>query len=73
MVEEAGEILEAHVLSALSSSTRHAILIGDHLQLRPKVGGQAVWARGEGQVSLLTTSVLKCAETGGLGDGARLN
>lgn len=38
MVEEAAEILEAHVLSALSPRTRHLILIGDHKQLRPKVG-----------------------------------
>lgn len=43
IVEEAGEVLEAHVLSALSqespnsNETKHLILIGDHLQLRPKV------------------------------------
>jgi superfamily I DNA and/or RNA helicase len=43
MVEEAGEVLEAHVLSALAEdprglkSTKHLILIGDHKQLRPKV------------------------------------
>lgn len=35
--EEAGEVLEAHILSALIPSVQHAILIGDHLQLRPKV------------------------------------
>jgi superfamily I DNA and/or RNA helicase len=29
-------VLEAHVLAALSSQTQHLILIGDHLQLRPK-------------------------------------
>jgi len=37
MVEEAAEVLEAHVLSCLSESVEHLILIGDHLQLRPKV------------------------------------
>lgn len=45
MVEEAGEVLESHVLTALSSTnfvgnsedTKHLILIGDHKQLRPKV------------------------------------
>jgi hypothetical protein len=37
VVEEAGEILEAHVLTALSSQAKHLILIGDHQQLRPKV------------------------------------
>ena len=37
LVEEAGEILESHVLTALSSNTKHLVLIGDHQQLRPKV------------------------------------
>ncbi|KAM3466603.1 hypothetical protein NHJ6243_000658 [Beauveria neobassiana] len=36
LVEEAGEILEAHILAALSPSTKGLILIGDHRQLRPK-------------------------------------
>lgn len=35
--EEAGEVLEAHILAALSASTEHLILIGDHLQLRPQI------------------------------------
>lgn len=35
--EEAGEVLEAHVLTALLPSLEHAILIGDHQQLRPQV------------------------------------
>ncbi|KAF9105258.1 hypothetical protein BGX27_009708 [Mortierella sp. AM989] len=35
--EEAGEVLESHILTALSKSTQHLILIGDHLQLRPKI------------------------------------
>ena len=35
--EEAGEVLEAHILTALLPSVEHAILIGDHKQLRPKV------------------------------------
>jgi superfamily I DNA and/or RNA helicase len=37
MVEEAGEVLEAHILSSLTPSTQHLILIGDHLQLRPHI------------------------------------
>lgn len=36
IVEEAAEVLEAHILTSLSSSTQHLILIGDHEQLRPK-------------------------------------
>jgi len=37
IVEEAGEVLEAHVLGSLTSDTSGLILIGDHQQLRPKV------------------------------------
>jgi superfamily I DNA and/or RNA helicase len=36
LVEEAGEILEAHILTALGPNTEQLILIGDHQQLRPK-------------------------------------
>lgn len=37
LVEEAGEILEAHVITALSPSVQRLVLIGDHKQLRPKI------------------------------------
>ncbi len=37
MAEEAAEILEAHVLAALSLKTQHLIRIGGHKQLRLKV------------------------------------
>ncbi|THZ62332.1 hypothetical protein D6C85_09296 [Aureobasidium pullulans] len=37
LCEEAGEVLESHLLTALLPSVEHAILIGDHLQLRPHV------------------------------------
>jgi superfamily I DNA and/or RNA helicase len=37
IVEEAGEVLEAHLLTALSPQCQHLIMIGDHQQLRPKV------------------------------------
>lgn len=36
IVEEAGEVFESHVLSALTPQSKHCILIGDHLQLPPK-------------------------------------
>lgn len=36
LVEEAGEILEAHIFTALGKDTQQLILIGDHKQLRPK-------------------------------------
>jgi superfamily I DNA and/or RNA helicase len=35
MVEEAGQVLEAHILSSLVPSIQSMILIGDPLQLRP--------------------------------------
>ncbi|RXW16619.1 hypothetical protein EST38_g9234 [Candolleomyces aberdarensis] len=37
LVEEAGEILESHILTALGPNLSQLILIGDHKQLRPKV------------------------------------
>ncbi|XP_060580714.1 NFX1-type zinc finger-containing protein 1-like [Ruditapes philippinarum] len=35
IVEEAAEVLEAHIVTTLSKSCEHLILIGDHKQLRP--------------------------------------
>jgi hypothetical protein len=35
IVEEAAEVLEAHVVTTLTSRCEHLILIGDHQQLRP--------------------------------------
>lgn len=37
LVEEAGEVLEAHILSCLTDNIKQVIMIGDHKQLRPKV------------------------------------
>jgi superfamily I DNA and/or RNA helicase len=37
VVEEAGEILESHILAAMVPTTKQLIQIGDHKQLRPKV------------------------------------
>ena len=35
VVEEAAEVLEAHIITTLSSGCEHLILIGDHKQLKP--------------------------------------
>jgi len=35
IVEEAAEVFEAHIVTSLTSSCEHLILIGDHQQLRP--------------------------------------
>ncbi|KXG48936.1 uncharacterized protein PGRI_028060 [Penicillium griseofulvum] len=37
LCEEAGEVLESHILTAFLPSVEHAILIGDQQQLRPQV------------------------------------
>jgi hypothetical protein len=49
IVEEAGEILESHVLTAMTPKTKQLVLIGDHQQLRPKVNNYALTVeKGEG-------------------------
>jgi hypothetical protein len=49
LVEEAGEILESHILTSLAPTVRQLILIGDHKQLRPKVNNYTLTVeRGEG-------------------------
>ena len=48
LVEEAGEILESHILTALGPDTKQMILIGDHKQLRPKVHHDLSVEKGDG-------------------------
>lgn len=48
LVEEAGEILESHILTALSPNTGQAIFIGDHKQLRPKAHFDLSVEKGDG-------------------------
>lgn len=49
LVEEAGEILESHILTALTQSVKQLVLIGDHKQLRPKVNNYNLTVeKGEG-------------------------
>ncbi|KAL5401415.1 hypothetical protein PMIN03_011529 [Paraphaeosphaeria minitans] len=62
LVEEAGEILESHTLTALTPTTKQLILIGDHKQLRPKINNYALTVeKGDGydlNVSLFERLVL---------------
>lgn len=37
IIEEAGQVLEAHILATLFPSVQHLIAIGDPKQLRPSV------------------------------------
>jgi hypothetical protein len=49
LIEEAGEILESHVLTALAGTVKQLVLIGDHKQLRPKINNYALSVeRGDG-------------------------
>ncbi|KAG8157551.1 hypothetical protein KVR01_012593 [Diaporthe batatas] len=49
IVEEAGEIQESHILTALTPSVSQLIQIGDHKQLRPKVNNyQLTVEKGDG-------------------------
>ncbi|KAI1122113.1 P-loop containing nucleoside triphosphate hydrolase protein [Nemania abortiva] len=62
LVEEAGEILESHVLTALGPDTKQLILIGDHKQLRPKVDFALSVEKGDGydlNVSLFERLILR--------------
>lgn len=36
IIEEAAEVLEAHIVTSLTKETEHVILIGDHKQLKPR-------------------------------------
>ncbi|RTE73083.1 hypothetical protein BHE90_012479 [Fusarium euwallaceae] len=40
--EEAAEVMEAHVISALMPSVEHLIQIGDHKQLRPQISSHSL-------------------------------
>ncbi|RPD78077.1 hypothetical protein L226DRAFT_610076 [Lentinus tigrinus ALCF2SS1-7] len=42
LVEEAGQVLEAHVLGSLVPSIQHMVLIGDPLQLRPTLNNYSL-------------------------------
>ncbi|KAJ8076334.1 hypothetical protein PM082_000755 [Marasmius tenuissimus] len=63
LVEEAGEILESHIITAMNPKTDQLVLIGDHKQLRPKVNNYNLTVeKGEGydlNMSLFERLVLK--------------
>ena len=52
IVEEAAEVLESHIVSALDANTQHLILIGDHKQLRPKTNVHELATKSKLNVSL---------------------
>ncbi|KAJ3048283.1 hypothetical protein HK097_010706, partial [Rhizophlyctis rosea] len=52
LVEEAAELLEPHLLAALSPSLQQLIMIGDHFQLRPPVECYALRKNNSFDVSM---------------------
>ncbi len=59
IVEEAAEVLESHIVSALNAGTQHLILIGDHKQLRPKLNEYELVRRFKLDVSLFERLIVK--------------
>ncbi|XP_014219353.1 NFX1-type zinc finger-containing protein 1-like [Copidosoma floridanum] len=57
LVEEAAEILESHVVCAMTKSCQHVILIGDHKQLRPKASVYELGTKYNLNVSLFERMV----------------
>lgn len=52
IVEEAAEVIEGHIVAALSKHTEHLVLIGDHKQLRPKVNDFTIGRKYGLEISL---------------------
>lgn len=42
VVEEAGQVLEPHILASLVQSVQQVIMIGDPLQLRPNISNYSL-------------------------------
>ena len=57
LVEEAAEVLEAHIITSLTKGCQHMILIGDHQQLRPNPAVYELAKRYKLDVSLFERMV----------------
>jgi hypothetical protein len=66
IVEEAAEVLEAHILTSLAPTVEHLVLIGDHFQLSPKV---RVQRSGAGFQFYSSVGIQKCALLGSIPSG----
>ena len=62
VVEEAAEVLESHIVTALTASTKHLVLIGDHQQLRPGTAVYRLATRFKLDVSLFERLVKNSVE-----------
>lgn len=61
-MEEAAEVLEAHIITTLCANTEHLILIGDHLQLKPTPAVYSLAKKFNLEVSLFERLVLNGLE-----------
>jgi len=52
VIEEAAEVLECHTAAILSKKVEHLILIGDHLQLKPKLESYYLETKYQTNISL---------------------
>ncbi|EPQ31850.1 uncharacterized protein PFL1_00049 [Pseudozyma flocculosa PF-1] len=60
LVEEAAEILEAHVLASMTPSLQHLLLIGDPMQLRPHISNYTLSMESKrGQLHRLDFSLME--------------
>ncbi|KAH1024131.1 hypothetical protein HUJ05_003674 [Dendroctonus ponderosae] len=58
IVEEAAEVLEAHIVVSLTNNCQHLILIGDHLQLKPGAADYRIETKYKLGISLFERMVL---------------
>jgi len=72
IVEEAGEVLENHVLASLPSEAEHLIMIGDHRQLRPKIENNDLSCEKSGAEHRLNISLFERLIKRGLPHGTLL-
>ena len=61
-VEEAAEVLEAHIIASLTKHVQHLILIGDHQQLRPSNADYELAQKANLNVSLFERLIKKKVE-----------
>ncbi|KAF8808643.1 hypothetical protein BYT27DRAFT_7188610 [Phlegmacium glaucopus] len=66
LVEEAGQVMEAHILGSLVPSIEHLILIGDPLQLRPTLNNYSLSVESkQGQIYKFDMSLMERLSTSG--------
>lgn len=73
IVEEAAEVLEAHILSAMISSIEHCVMIGDHKQLRPNPAVHELGVEYGMQISMFERLVERALPYSQLREQHRMN